>query len=97
MTSVGDEAVAGRYEATLAAAKVAIQAARSRAVLAANSELIGLYWRPRPTDPGASGGRRVGHQGDRAVLVGPARGVPRDDGAVAHQPAVHAGLRRRVA
>jgi hypothetical protein len=27
MTSVGDEAVAGRYEATLAAAKVAIQAA----------------------------------------------------------------------
>ena len=44
MTSVGDEAVAGRYEATLAAAKVAIQAARSRAVLAASSELIGLYW-----------------------------------------------------
>ena len=44
MTSVGDEAAAGRYAATLAAAKVAIQAARSRAVLAANSELIGLYW-----------------------------------------------------
>jgi predicted nuclease of restriction endonuclease-like (RecB) superfamily len=35
---------AGRYAATLAAAKAAIQAARSRAVLAANSELMGLYW-----------------------------------------------------
>ena len=32
------------YGAALAAAKAAIQAARSRAVLAANSELIGLYW-----------------------------------------------------
>jgi predicted nuclease of restriction endonuclease-like (RecB) superfamily len=32
------------YPATLAAAKAAIQAARTRAVLAANSELIGLYW-----------------------------------------------------
>lgn len=32
------------YAATLAAAKTAIQAARTRAVLAANAELIGLYW-----------------------------------------------------
>lgn len=32
------------YAATLAAAKRAIQAARTRAVLAANGEMIGLYW-----------------------------------------------------
>lgn len=32
------------YAATLAAAKRAIQSARTRAVLAANAELIGLYW-----------------------------------------------------
>lgn len=37
------EAPAG-YITTLAEAKAAIQAARTRAVLAANSELIGLYW-----------------------------------------------------
>src|SRR4051812_25760427 len=44
MTSGGDRTMADRYPATLAAAKAAIQAARTRAVLAANSELIGLYW-----------------------------------------------------
>jgi predicted nuclease of restriction endonuclease-like (RecB) superfamily len=38
------EPLPSRYPATLAAAKKAIQAARTRAVLAANSELIGLYW-----------------------------------------------------
>jgi hypothetical protein len=43
MTSVSDEAVAGRYEATLAAAKVAIQAARSRAVLAASVGRLTLH------------------------------------------------------
>ena len=32
------------YGAALQAAKAAIQAARTRAVLAVNSELIGLYW-----------------------------------------------------
>ena len=32
------------YPAALAAAKAAIQAARTRTVLAVNSELIGLYW-----------------------------------------------------
>lgn len=42
--SLAGDAAAGRYAETLAAAKAAIQAARSRAVLAANSELIGLYW-----------------------------------------------------
>jgi DUF1016 N-terminal domain len=36
--------VADGYVAALAAAKAAIQAARTRAVLAVNSELIGLYW-----------------------------------------------------
>ena len=41
MTSLDEP---GQYAATLAAAKAAFQAARSRAVLAANSELIGLYW-----------------------------------------------------
>ena len=40
---MADPAIAG-YSATLAAAKQAIQAARSRAVLAANNELITLYW-----------------------------------------------------
>ena len=94
MTSVGDEAVAGRYEATLAAAKVAIQAARSRAVLAANSELIGLYW-----DLGRLILERQAADGWGTKVIqrfsSDLRGVPRDDGAVAHQPAVHAGLRRR--
>jgi DUF1016 N-terminal domain len=33
------------YAATLATAKAAIQAARTRAVLAMNSEIIELYWR----------------------------------------------------
>ena len=32
------------YQAALAEAKAAIQAARTRAVLAVNAELIGLYW-----------------------------------------------------
>ena len=36
--------IAAGYAAALAAAKAAIQAARTRAVLAANSELIALYW-----------------------------------------------------
>jgi predicted nuclease of restriction endonuclease-like (RecB) superfamily len=46
------------YAATLAAAKKAIQGARTRAVLAANSEMIGLYWDlgalilPRQSDAG---------------------------------------------
>jgi predicted nuclease of restriction endonuclease-like (RecB) superfamily len=45
-TGRGDAATAAtrEYRTTLAAAKAAIQAARTRAVLAANHELIGLYW-----------------------------------------------------
>ena len=85
MTSVGDEAVAGRYAATLAAAKVAIQAARSRAVLAANSELIGLYWDLGRLILDRQAADGWGTKVDRAVLVGSARGVPRDDGAVARR------------
>ena len=76
MTSVSDEAVAGRYEATLAAAKVAIQAARSRAVLAASSELIGLYWDLGRLILERQAADGWGTRGHPAVLIGSPRGVP---------------------
>ena len=44
MTADDVAATTDGYAVTLTAAKAAIQAARTRAVLAANSELIGLYW-----------------------------------------------------
>ena len=85
------------YGATLAAAKAAIQAARSRAVLAANSELIGLYWELGRLILDRQAADGWGTKVIERFSSRPARRVPRDDGTVAHQPAVHAGLRRRLA
>ena len=97
-TGRGDRAIAAtrEYRSTLAAAKAAIQVARTRAVLAANHELIGLYWelggvileRQR-----VDGWAPRSSSGSRPICV---PSSPRCR-PVAQRPDVHAGLRRRVA
>ena len=82
-TDVAAAAGTSEYRSTLAAAKAAIQAARSRAVLAANSELIGLYWELGQLILERQAADGWGTKVDRAVLGRPTRRVPRDDGAVA--------------
>jgi len=96
VTADADVVPAG-YAELLERLKARVQATQVRAARAANSEVLGRYW---------SVGRDILDRQDQLgwggkviarLAGGLAGGVPGPAGLVVFQPAVHAGLRRRVA